>query len=155
MFDEREWMDYYRIGRRKRWTCRVEHMVDRVDRSTCCLDYFQPMRILSPMEWIDSRARHFVFSLPFRMTMATGGTNLCRTNAVWYFWWCAVGKWIRQCRSNGYRLWIPNVANIRHHCICRWYRTAWYHSLQRKWWQYPEFIEIIIREKKNTQKYKN
>lgn len=112
-----EIMDNYRIGKRTHWTCHVAHMVDRSDRSTYYLDYFQPTRRPSPMAWTDSRAHYCACLLPFQMTAAAGGTNLCRTNAMWYFWWCAVERWIRPFHSSDYTLLFPNAANIRHHCI--------------------------------------
>lgn len=144
----------YRIDRQKRWTCHVEHKVDHVDRSTYCLDYFQPMRTPFQMEWIGSRAHRFVFSLLFQMTVATGDTNLCRINAMWCFWWCAVGKWIRPFHSNDYRP-VPSVAKLRHHCIYQWYRISWYHSLQRKWWHDPIDSNEMQRKKSTNAKQKH
>lgn len=122
----------YRIDMLTHWTFRVVHMVVHLDRSTCCLDYFPPMQRSSPMVWIDSRARYFWLSPLFRMTMAISGTNLCHTHSMWYFWWCAAGKWNHRYHSNGYRLVLSNAANIPHRCTCQWYRIVWHHSRQRK-----------------------
>lgn len=134
----------YRIDKLTHWTFHVVHMVDHLDRSKHCPDYFQPMRKSFRMVWIDSQAHYSVWSLPFQMTLAIIDTNLCHTHAMWCFWWCVAGKWIHRYRSNDYRRVLSNVANIQHRCICQWYRIWWHRLRQRKLLHDP--IEIFEKK---------